>query len=109
MSTRSTGTRSSASRPDRATRLLEERPLRGRVRIGSVSEPSHRRGRSLLIQPQGSGTTAVVEGLVGGIVLHIRLPAAGERVGVRVYIVLLLRFIPLKLVYDLLAGLQVLL
>src|SRR6266566_2978716 len=44
----------------------------------------------LPIQPQGSGTTAVVEGLVGGIVLHIRLPGAGHHGGVRVHIVLLL-------------------
>src|SRR5215475_12642346 len=61
----------------------------------------------LAIQPQGGHTTAVVEALVGSIVLHIRLPGGGERVGVRVYIVLLLSLIALKLINDLSACLQV--
>ena len=61
----------------------------------------------LAIQPQGGGTTAVVEGLVGGIVLHIRLPGAGHHGGVRVHIVLLLGHIALKLINELLARLQV--
>src|SRR5262245_38703826 len=47
----------------------------------------------LPLQPQGSDPTAVVEGLVGGIVLHIGLPGGSERVGVRVHVVLLLGLI----------------
>src|SRR5437867_2547180 len=60
----------------------------------------------LAIQPQGGSATAVIEGLVGGIVLHIRLPGAGHHGGGRVHIVLLLGLIPLKLSNDLLACLQ---
>src|SRR6266700_2263472 len=69
---------------------------------------SYRYDMPLPLQPQGGSTTAVVESLIGGIVLHIRLPGAGEHGGVRVHIVLLLGLIALKLIDDLPAYLQVL-
>src|SRR5262249_19028420 len=61
----------------------------------------------LPLQPQRGSATAVVKGEVGGIVLDIGLPAARDHDGIRVHIVLLLGFIPLKGTHDLLPRLQV--
>src|SRR5207244_10347084 len=58
--------------------------------------------------PQGGSTTAVVKGLARGIVLHIWLPGGSNHDGVRVHIVLLLGLIPLELINNSLARLQVL-
>src|SRR5262249_52708721 len=60
------------------------------------------------LQPQGRGTIAVVEAVVGSKVLHIRLPGGGDRVRVQVHIVLLLCYIALNVEDELLARLQVL-
>src|SRR5712692_7421105 len=65
-------------------------------------------GTSIPIEQQGGSTTAVVEGHVRCIVLHVRLPGAGDHTRVRVYVVLLLRRIPLNVEDDFLACLQVL-
>src|SRR5689334_16341805 len=62
----------------------------------------------LAIQPQGSHPTAEVEGVVGAIVLHIGLPGARDRDGVRVHIVLLLCHISLNRKNKLPAFLHVL-
>src|SRR6516162_1348640 len=61
----------------------------------------------LPLQPQRCNTTAIVEALVGGIVLHIRVPGGGKHTGVRVHVVLLLGLIALKRKNDLPACLQV--
>src|SRR5262245_20599344 len=55
----------------------------------------------LALQPQRGHPTAVVEGLVRSIVLHIRLPGAGHHGGGRVHVVLLLGHITLKLINEL--------
>src|SRR5262249_29183867 len=62
----------------------------------------------LAIQPQGGDTTAVVEGEVWGVVLHIWLPGTGDHPRKQIHIVLLLRRIALKVDQDLLAHLWVL-
>src|SRR5919202_555755 len=62
---------------------------------------------SLPVQPQRGGAIAVVEAVVGGKVLHVRLPGGGDRRGVQVHVVLLLRGIALDGVDELLARLQV--
>src|SRR5262247_886511 len=59
------------------------------------SSPSYAPPVRLALQPQGGSTTAVIEGLIWGIVLHIRLPGAGHHGGVGVHIVLLLSHIAL--------------
>src|SRR5262245_55246429 len=68
----------------------------------------HTPGTSLPIQPQRRSTTAVVEGHVRRIVLHVRLPGASDHTTVRVYVVLLLRGIALNVEDELLARLQIL-
>src|SRR5207249_10161180 len=92
-------------------------PERFLCRVGCgtlrMSDPSHahprpRTGPLLPLQPQRGHPTAVVEGLVGRIVLYIWLPGTSHHGRVRVYIVLLLRHIALKRIDELLAGLQVL-
>src|SRR5205823_4832164 len=60
----------------------------------------------LALQPQRSGAIAVVEAVVGGRVLHIRLPGGRDRGGVQVHIVLLLRHIALNVEDELLPCLQ---
>jgi hypothetical protein len=72
------------------------------------ASPSYAPPVRLSIQPQGGSTTAVIEGLIRGIVLHIRLPGASHHGGDDVHIVLLLGYIALKLINELLARLQVL-
>ena len=60
----------------------------------------------LALQPQRRGAIAVVEAVVGGKVLHIRLPGGGDCGGVQVHIVLLLRHIALNVEDELLPCLQ---
>src|SRR6266581_2754306 len=84
----------------------------GPTAAAAVSASRGAAGLSLLpfnlpIQPQRGGAPAVVEGGVGRIVLHIRLPGAGDHVGTRVHIVLLRCHIPLNIENDLLARFQV--
>src|SRR5713226_10781135 len=60
---------------------------------------------ALPVQPQRRGAIAVVEAVVGGKVLHIRLPGGRDRGGVQVHIVLLLCHIPLNVEDELLTRL----
>src|SRR5262249_32892096 len=93
--------------PGKEHRRTSARPRRrvgNGVSYGTLPFPP----RPLPLQPQRSSTTAVVEALVGGIVLHIRLPGGGNHTGVRIHVVLLLGFIALKRKNDLPACLQVL-
>src|SRR5215831_12277997 len=62
----------------------------------------------LAVQPQRRHATAVIEGQVRRVVLHIRLPGTGIRNGDGEYIVLLLRNIALNVKDELLARLQLL-
>src|SRR2546425_4733295 len=78
-----------------------------RCQYPTTRSPPYTLAVRLPLQPQGGSTTAVVESLIWGIVLHIWLPGAGHHGRVRVHIVLLLGLIALKLKYDFLACLQV--
>src|SRR5262245_46813022 len=62
----------------------------------------------LALQPQRRNTPTVVEGRVGRIVLHVRLPGASDHDGVRVHIVLLRCHMPLNVENELLTRFQVL-
>jgi hypothetical protein len=62
-------------------------------------------GTALPLQPQCGDATAIVKAMLGGKVLHVRLPGARDRDGVQVYIVLLLRDIALNVEDELLARL----
>src|SRR5713101_3124538 len=81
------------------------------VWAGNVHEYSLKlsigKARYLALQPQRGHTTAVVKGQVGGKVLHVRLPRAGEHDRDRVHIVLLLGGIALNVEDDFLPRLQV--
>ena len=70
--------------------------------------PSYAPVTGLALQPQRRSAPAEVEGRVGRIVLHVRLPGAGDDPRVRVHIVLLRCHIPLNVKNELLARLQVL-
>src|SRR5215471_10112135 len=74
-----------------------------------LPSPTGRGERDVLaIEPQSSSTTAVVEGEVGGKVLYIGLPRAGDHARVCIHIVLLLCSIALNVEDDFLARPQVL-
>src|SRR6266581_2611253 len=62
----------------------------------------------LAVQPQRRHATTVIEGKVRRVILHIRLPGAGEHNGDGEHIVLLLCNIALNVKDELLARLQVL-
>src|SRR5262249_24623493 len=59
----------------------------------------------LVLQPQGGGTTAVVEGRIRRVVLHVGLPGTGDYAGVCVHIVLLRRHVSLHVKDELFARL----
>src|SRR5919109_583164 len=69
----------------------------------SLSPPAAR----LALQPQRRSASAVVEGGVGRIVLHIWLPGTSDRVGIGIDIVLLCCHIPLNIENKLPAYFQV--
>ncbi len=83
-------------------------PTRSPHRASTRSSPAYEPAVRLPLQPQRRGAIAVVEAVVGGKVLHIRLPGGRDRGGVQVHIVLLLRDIALNVENELLARLQIL-
>src|SRR5215470_18535811 len=57
---------------------LHTRQRGGKIKSSSTRTAPYAPAMDLTIQPQRCSATAIVEGEVGGIVLHIRLPGASE-------------------------------